>query len=322
MSIRIPLLIAVPAAVLASSALSYDDGTLPGRSGIAADSARGAPSCTSCHRGTIGGSGVATRMTVSAFSLGPGERIQVQVDVSGGVAGTTGGFVAENSAGTFVAAANTRASTAPNAGRSITHASDRGRTWSFGYTAPSAPGLVELRAVAMAADGDGGTRGDLIAFHGSDPTATTATPVYLGINALGVQRFGVGCAGSFGNQPVLYAATEPLVGNPGFALSLAGAAPASSALFLLGLPRTVPLDLTPIGGSGCSLSVDTQATLASVTSAGDARRGEGAVTVGLPIPANPALRGGLLAVQAAVVDLANGRALPLSISNGLVVQLR
>jgi hypothetical protein len=321
MNTRTFALAVFPAAVLAGSLISSTGGTLPGSSGIASDSARQAPSCTSCHSGQIGALGVATRLSLSQLALAPGESVTVQLQVTGGPSGSRGGFAAENSGGTFVAGTNTRINTSGRAGAFATHSGSNGRTWSFRYTAPSTPGLQRVYAVAMSADGSGRT-GDVIAFHGTDPTASVSTPIYVGVHAAGNQRLGQGCVGSFGNWPVLYATETPSVGNANYALQLAGAAPNANALFLLGLPRAAPMDLTVIGAAGCGLWVDVLGSLSTTTTNGNAQRGEGTATGALPIPNDPALRGALLASQVAIVDPMSGRTLPITLTNGLTLRIQ
>lgn len=314
------VLFLAPAVVLSGALFSRSSGTFPGSNSIPSDAAQRAPSCTSCHSGTIGGNGVATRLTVADHSLAFGESIQASVAVSG-PSGSTGGFIVENSGGTFTAGSTSRTNTSGRLGQFVTHSFGGNRNWAFSYAAPSAPGLVRLYAVAMASNGSG-TGGDVIAFNGSNGAATESTPVYLGINAPGNVRYGQGCVGGYGNWPVLYADQIPQVGNSAYGFRLAGAAPSTSALFMIGMPRATPLDLALIGANGCSLWVDPLVSLNLMTSAGAAQRGEGTASMPLPVPMNPALIGGMLAVQCAIVDTASGRTMPITTTAALLFTIQ
>ena len=312
----------VPAVLFAGSLFSRGSGTIPGVSSIPSDAARNTPSCTGCHSGTVGASGAATSMTIAQVSLAMNEVAQVTIQVSGGPSGTRGGFAAENSGGAFAAGSTSHINTTGRIGQFITHNNASNRTWAFPYTASATPGLYLLYTVGMAANNSSSTSGDVIAFNGFDATATVCTPVYVGVNATGTQRFGQGCRGSYGNYPVLYSDVVPSVGNASYALKLAGAAASSNALFLIGTPRATPLDLGLIGATGCSLWVDPLASMSTTTSAGHPQRGEGTATQGLAIPNTTSLRGAILAAQCAIVDPANGRGLPITMSDGLLFQIQ
>ncbi len=315
------VLFLAPAVVLSGALFSRGSGTFPGSNSIPSDAAQRAPSCTSCHSGTIGGNGVATRLTVADHSLTFGESVQATTQVSGGPTGISGGFIVENSAGAFIAGTGSRINTTGRAGQFVTHSFGGNRSWSFSYAAPSAPGLVRLYAVGMASNGSG-TGGDSIAFHGFNTASTESTPVYVGVNAPGNVRYGQGCVGSYGNWPVLYADQTPQVGNSAYGFRLAGAATSTSALFMIGMPRATPLDLALIGANGCSLWVDPLVSVSLVTSAGSAQRGEGTASMPLPVPMNPALIGGMLGVQCAIVDMANGRTMPITTTAALVFTIQ
>jgi hypothetical protein len=314
------LLSLLTATLLSGSFLARSSGALPGQ--IAPiDAARQAPSCTACHSGTIGSNGVATLLTAPHHSLDRNESIQLALQVTGGPSGSDGGFAAENTAGTFSAGTNTQTNTSGRPGQFLTHTNDSSRSWSLGYTAPNTPGLVRIFAVTNSANGSG-TSNDSISFHGFDPTSTTCTPVYLGVNAIGNQRFGSACVGGFGNWPVLYSDLVPTVGNAAYGVKLAGVAPGSGAVFVFGVPRATPIDLGPIGVNGCGLWVDSLVNILTGTTAGNAQRGEGTASVPAPVPAVAALQGSTIGAQAAVLDSASGRSLPLTLSNGLRITIQ
>ncbi|MBI5852767.1 MAG: hypothetical protein HZB39_17285 [Planctomycetes bacterium] len=314
------VLFLAPAVVLSGALFSRGSGTFPGSNSIPSDAAQRAPSCTSCHSGTIGGSSVATRLTVADHSLAYGESIQTSVAVSG-PSGSTGGFIVENSAGTFTAGTTSRTNTSGRLGQFVTHNFGGNRSWTFSYAAPNVPGLVRLYAVALASNGSG-TGGDVMAFQGFNSAATEATPVYVGVNAPGNLRYGQGCVGGYGNWPVLYADQTPTVGNAAYGFRLAGAAPSTTALFMIGMPRATPLDLALIGANGCSLWVDPLVSVSLPTSAGAAQRGEGTAFLPLGVPGNPALVGTMLATQCAIVDMASGRSMPITTTAALLFTIQ
>lgn len=314
-------LILIPATILTGSLFSRGSGTIPGVNSIPSGSAQTSPSCLSCHSGSVGSSGVFTQMTVTQRSLGLSETMQVTLDVSGGPAGTKGGFAAENTGGAFAAGATSHLNTSGRIGQFITHNNNSNRNWTFPYSAPTTPGLYRLYAVGMASN-NSGTGGDSIAFNGADPMATVSTPIYVGVNAVGNSRFGQGCRGSFFNYPVLYSDTSPTIGNNGYVLKLAGASASSTALFLLGFARATPLDLGLIGAPNCSLWVDSVVSVSTTTSAGHPQRGEGTASLPLPIPNTAALRGAMLSAQCVVVDVASGRTLPLTLTDGLMIMFQ
>ncbi|MBK8975872.1 MAG: hypothetical protein IPM29_08085 [Planctomycetes bacterium] len=300
---------------------AYGSGVFPGSSGMSSAAAQSSPSCTSCHSGTIGAQNTTTRLDLGQLSLAAGETVPVTLQVSGGPSGTRGGFAAENTGGAFVAGTGTRINTSGRAGQYAAHSNNSSRSWSFQYTAPATAGDYRVYAVGMASSGSS-SNGDVIAFNGSVGTATQGTPVYVGVNAAGNTRYGSGCVGSYGVYPVLFSDTVPSIGNASYRMRLIGAPPTTSAIVLLGAPRLAPLDLGIIGITGCSMWVDSLSTLPVATGAGNAQRGEGTANVPFPIPNDASLRGVGFAVQAAIVDAANGRALPITVTNGLIVQLQ
>jgi hypothetical protein len=280
-----------------------------------------APSCGSCHRASPGAApgfpAIAVDLQPSARILARGQSIQFALAATGGqTASGKGGFAVDATAGTFSAGANT--SVVPPGG-AVTHANSSSRSWTFGYTAPQAAGLVEVYGVVNTVNDDqiNGDE-DMWAFHGADDTAVQVTPVRLFVNAASVAPLGTACAGSFGNVPVLGCPLPPARGSSGFRIEVHGAAPASVAALLLGVHTFTPgLDLGVIGVTGCSLFVDPLVTIFATTSQGDAGRGEGTVGFGVPIPGQPELLGATLHFQGLVVDTRNGRPVPLTMTNAL-----
>lgn len=300
---------------------------LPSRSGgiFLPGITRSAPACGQCHRPTPGAASgfAAVRVEVApaARVLAAGQSTTVAVSVGGGPVSTRGGFAADASAGTFSAGANTAVA---SGGTAITHASSSSRSWSFGYTAPATPGLVELHVVANAVNGNGrDDDNDMWALAGADQSATSGTPVRLFVNAAGVVPIGTSCTGGFGNVPVLGARQAPAVGNTAFALELHAAAPSAAAGVILGaLALQPPIDLGFLGVTGCQLLVDPAVMIGAATGPGNAPRGEGSAVVPVPIPARPLLRGRTLRFQAFFTDAASGRATPLTFTNGLAVTIQ
>jgi hypothetical protein len=180
-----------------------------------------------------------------------------------------------------------------------------------------------LFAVANAVNGDGNNDDrDMWAFAGFDQAATTSTPVRLFVNATGVGAIGGSCGGGFGQVPVFGARQVPTVGNASFALELHGAAPSSPGGVILGVTELPGVDLGFIGITGCQLFVDPIVVLNFSTGAGSSQRGEGSATLPIPIPAGPGLRGRTLRFQAFFADTGNGRATPMTFTNGLAVTLQ
>jgi hypothetical protein len=296
-------------------------------SGIYSSSyARSLPSCGGCHNAQPGSTQGLPELRVSlvptARSLIASQALSVTVASTGGqTASALGGFMADVTAGAFAAGTNSRVH-ARTLG--ISHDRSSPRAWTFGYTAPAVPGLVEMAAVVNTVNGDGlRDSGDLWAFHGADGRATTGTLVRLFVNALGVAPLGASCADGYGNHPVLGAREIPTVGNQSFALQVHGAQPAAQVVVFLGAnPGFPPFDLTAAGAAGCTLYVEPVLLPSVRTGAGNAERAEGAAILPLPIPANAALSGKTFEAQAAVLDGSTARSLPLTLTNALSITVQ
>lgn len=302
-------------------------GVESGSNGAPANCSRALPSCSACHSSSAPfagrSNGPTTSLTASKRALNRSEAISVTTAVSGGVAGSTGGFVCEATAGSFTAGPLSHILTNS---ASITHSGIGARSWTYTYTAPTTPGPVELTSCGMSSNGSGSS-GDRFAFNGFDNNATAATPLRLYVLPAGVTNRGSGCADAYGNQSVLGATSAPAVGNTAFACQLIGAAPASLAVLWIGFnpPGFPGLDLGALAGlTGCHGYVASPAaTLTSLTGAGSAVRGEGTATFALPMPNLATLHGMVVDVQAACVDnsVAGSRSFPLSFSNGLTIAI-
>ena len=256
----------------------------------------------------------------SQRSLTPQQAITVQVKATGGqTASTRGGFAADATAGAFTAGTNTRIW---QNGVGISHSSSSARSWSFGYTAASTPGLVQMFAVVNTVDGNGrNNNADHWAFHEFDTIQGGSTPVRMFVNAPGVTPRGTSCVGSFRNTPVLGSKTVPTVGNQSFAFEVHGTAPSAPAVLLLGAPLAAPLDLSAIGITGCNLYIQSAFSLNGVASAGNAQRGDGVINLPLPIPNDPSLRFGRFSTQVAIVDVQASRPLAITMTNALDIAI-
>jgi hypothetical protein len=320
---KLAVVVALPAATLLLSSLwSRNFGVLPGEGFPPAppNLNRGMPSCGNCHALTPGMGGVDTDVTLSARSLTPGQSISVTTTVTGGqTASPNGGFSSDVASGTFSTGPNTRLGLA---GRGITHSDATAgvRTWTYGYTAPTAPGPLEMFVTANTVNGDifPGPQ-DWWAFHGGDGTEQTPTPVRLFVNATRVTPVGDSCVGSWENHPVLGIQQPPDAGNANFAIELIGAAPLSPLVLLIGTPLP-PIDLSFLGiTGGCFLHVNSLATVVVGTGAGNAKFAEGTARIPLPLPNG--LRASVR-VQAAFLDAGNGRPLPMTVTNALDVAIQ
>lgn len=285
---------------------------------------RSAPSCGTalCHTGTLGGNSLKVATIPTARSLATGQAISITTNCTGGAVDPLnhGGLAVDVTRGTLRAGTGTSVNFT---GRELSHTNRNSRTWTYGFTAPTTPGAVDLYVAVNAANGDGQEFNDTWAFHGYDGTSTVSTPVRLFVNATGVTALGASCVGSFGQFPVLGADQVPSVGNANFKLELRGAAPAAPVALVLGAnPAWTPLDLTPISIPGCTLYVDPLLTVSAQTTAGNAQRAEGTLSMSLPIPADPALQGRAFEVQFAIVDASNGRFAPVTMTNGLSIKIQ
>lgn len=297
-------------------------GVQSGVNSVPANASRTMSSCAACHSGSAPSAartnGPAVTLTVGARVLTAGQTTSVSTAAVGGVAGTTGGFLCEATAGTFLAGTGSRIN---GVGLSITHSNATRRSWSFSFTAPNAPGPIELTSAVMSSNGSG-TGSDQFSFSGFDRNATTGTPVRLYVLPTGVTNFGVGCADGYNNVPVLGASSVPSVGNGAFAFQMVGAAPSTLAFLLAGFNPGgfTGLNLGALFGiTGCTGYVASPlSTSTTFTSAGDVVRAEGACLFGFPLPNSPSIAGFQLDLQAACIDNSvPTRAAPVTFTNGL-----
>lgn len=129
------------------------------------------------------------------------------------------------------------------------------------------------------------------------PTATSGTLTQGAATVIGLMA-GV----REGQVPQLSGFGAPSIGAT-YGLELVSAPAAAQAWLTVGFSRTsnggvpLPFDLAPIGAPGCFLLADVREALVATTSA------SGAATFSVPVPATPALRGGMVFHQGIVSDL-------------------
>lgn len=317
--------------VSVSTLTSSSTGVQSGLGSFPANCSSALPSCSLCHAGsspTASGPQVTITTASNRRALSQGTTLSVTTSIVGGVAGTTGGFVCEATAGTFTGNGTTCGSLGNPA--SITHLNNSARSWTYTFTAPNTPGLVNLTSVGNSTNGSS-TAGDQFAFSGFDRAATTATPTRLFVLPSSVTNFGSGCPDGFGNYPVLGANGTPSVGNGAFAFQMFGLQPGVIGLFWVGVnnPGFTGLNMNSLGVTGCtSLAQNLVASLSLVTtgtasSVSQQRRAEGTATVAMPIPNNPSLQGLVFNVQGGQLDptVTALRTLPLTLTNGLRVAI-
>ncbi len=129
---------------------------------------------------------------------------------------------------------------------------------------------------------------------GTPPNATNADWVVLvrpdTFLSASVEDFGTGCTGTNG-EPTIQAIGQPVLGNTGFGIRVASALAGASTTLQIGFLQSS----VPIGG-GCTLLVDTLASVPAVTDAG----GGSAWTIAMPTSA--AFLGSQVEFQAIVAD--------------------
>jgi hypothetical protein len=166
---------------------------------------------------------------------------------------------------------------------------------------------VEIRGAAFA--GTHGFRSAAVqrvyafGWTGSPPaTGSTdnlaALKVELCTDLADVQAYGSGCRGQQSNIPTIGGSPQPRVNTPGFAITLAGAAPTRPTFLGLGgqaLPP-FPIDLGSIGLPGCRLYCSLDLMAPGVTDPSGNR------TFPLAIPNDPGLVGARVFAQHFVLD--------------------
>ncbi|MCA8972094.1 MAG: hypothetical protein KDC95_20060 [Planctomycetes bacterium] len=295
----------------------HASGIISGKRGDPVNLTTAFPSCGNCHNATPDAN---VRMAIdSATSVAPGAQVAVKASVSGAnTTKTDGGFSMEATAGAFVAGTNTRTDTTNTGRAAITHANSSSRSWSFSWTAPTTPGLVEITAVGNCVDGDNRNVGDAWGFYGPS-SVVPGTPYRVFVNAPTIRSAGEGCAGTDGFEPVLGMATAPAV-NGTFVSEVYNLPPGTAAVTFLGLSNTsygvipLPLPLQAFGGGACVLRVSLDISQVAFTSGRGSGNGSARSTWVIPNATN--LRGLGLHFQTLTVDLP-ANALGMTFSNAL-----
>lgn len=312
--------------VLTTTVLSYSTGVLPGTVGglgpISSNVARSV-GCGQCHQGPPG-SNVVVNVNPSVRTFGVNQTITMDTIISGGVMApgkeTWGGFINEATDGTFTAGQNSKIDAT---GKFITHKfAFLGRTFNYTYNTPQSAGLVEIYAAGNTVNGNGLAQGDEWGFHG-DPSGVLSVPVRLFANATGNVHHGDGCVGSFGNWPVLGSREVPNIGNGNFGYEVHGAPTGAPGVMFVGANPAfaVPLDL--IGIPGCTLRVQSAINISLLTSAGgSSQRGDGTAALAFPLPNLASLQGATLQMQVAMLDIFNGRPLPITLTNAIATTIQ
>ncbi len=165
--------------VLVLIALASWAGSVLAHSGGISGDARSTTGC-SCHSSTPNKSGVATVQITGPQSVAPGSTNSYTISVSGGPAGSFGGFDLVTTSGTLVAGASSQLF-----GSDLTHVDELSRSWTFSWTAPSTARPDTFYAVAQATNGSG-TSGDSWNWYGG----AVNTPFVIAVAALGVGAAG------------------------------------------------------------------------------------------------------------------------------------
>jgi hypothetical protein len=150
----------------------------------------------------------------------------------------------------------------------------------------------------------GGYTGQLAGTNGGN----TAFKMKVFLGEANTQLFGAGCTGSAGVPAFSFSGTAQ-IGTP-LGLDCVNAPPGAPTLFLVGSANMLPVfpvDLTPLGATGCTLYHSIRFLV--VVNAD----GSGHASLGLPLPADPSLIGTALYFSALVFDpLANPAAITAS----------
>ncbi len=181
--------------------------------------AQSATGC-SCHSSTPNANGAVTVSVMGPIAVQPGSTHTYTIWVTGGPAGTVGGFNLKADAGTLIAGPNNKV-----VGGELTHSNPDQRSWNFDWTAPSTNTTAHFYAVAQACNGNGNNQGDSWNWYG----AAVNTPFNITVDS----SVGVGDGGpaAFWLAPTR---PNPFVGRAHIGFSLPQAGPARVEIFDLG----------------------------------------------------------------------------------------
>ena len=113
-----------------------------------------------CHGPDPNGNGDVTVSITGPQDVQVGSTNSYMISVSGGPAGTTGGFNLCTSEGTLIPGTGNEESQGE-----LTHSNGNNRSWTFEWTAPGTETVASFTAVAMSTN-DGGTSGDSWNWYG------------------------------------------------------------------------------------------------------------------------------------------------------------
>ncbi len=305
-----------------SLALGHGSGIISGKQGDPRNLATAFPSCGNCHNAFPNFN---VKFTIdSAMSVAPGSNVAIKATVGGAnLNSTRGGFTMEASDGSFVAGLTTRIDTTNTGRAAITHVNTLQRDWSFAWTAPTIPGLVQIFATGNAVDGDGRNTGDAWGWYGP-MSNVPGTPHRIFVNEASVTASGEGCPGTDGFKPILGMKTAPALGAP-YVAETHTLPPTSVNVPLLGLSDTafgalpLPLPLQGLGGGTCVLRVSIDITQAVIATGSGTGNGVANAVWGIPNQAS--LRGLRLHHQTMTVD-PNANALGFTFSNALTAAVQ
>lgn len=195
--------------------------------------AQSASGC-SCHSSTPNANGPVTVSISGPQAVRPGTANSYTISVSGGPAGTEGGFNLKAQAGTLIAGVDCQL-----VGGELTHFSPDFRTWHFSWQAPATDEVVNLYAVSQACNGNGNNQGDSWNWYGG----AVNTPFPITVSSL----VGVGDGGpaALALSP---AYPNPFTTTARISFMLAHPGPAKVEVFDLGGRRVAVLasgDLAP-----------------------------------------------------------------------------
>lgn len=201
----------------------------------------------------------------------------------------------------------------------LSHTKDKQRKWNFTFSSTTT-GLCEWYAVGLAANGDGGKKGDALGFYGPNGKSP-GNPFRIFVNDSQVTSYGNPCAGTQGFVPILGSAANATRGKT-FKVELHNARPGSVALGVLGVSDktfgslTLPFSLAVLGAPGCELNASMDIVQAQPTSGKGA--GYGVSAWSWPIPNEARFKGATLYFTTLVVDVGSNN-LGIVNSNGLKV---
>lgn len=310
--IVMPILVVTGIAVLIPGTTAKDDGYWN------FNYTKTLPSCSSCHSSATTNGAVTVGLTgPQLLSVGQRASYSITINSTVGASKNEGGFTISTTSGTLIAGTNSRVKSGM-----LSHTKDKQRKWSFAFS-NTTTGLTEWYAVGLAANGDGGKKGDALGFYGPNGKIP-GNPFRIFVNDSQVTAYGNACAGTNDFTPILGSAANATRGKT-FKVELHNARPGSVALGVLGVsdktygPLPLPFSLAVIGGPGCELNASMDVVQTLPTSGKGA--GYGMAVWSWPIPNQTRFKGATLYFTTLVVDVGANK-LGMVNSNGLKVVIQ